>query len=86
MAKKIRGGKFTTQKEYENVLDRDPKRNRILTNVSIVNLGMDEVHVIINEGDEIPISPNETLTLGDLIIDKIVIKEEGSIIKYLGVE
>lgn len=38
MAKKIRGGKFTTQKEYENVIDRDKKVNRILTNVVIVNL------------------------------------------------
>ena len=25
MAKKVRGGKFTTQKEYENVIDRDKK-------------------------------------------------------------
>lgn len=86
MAKKIRGGKFTTQKEYENVIDRDKKVNRILTNVTIINLGMNEIHVLVNDGDELPLEPGETLSLGDLIVDKLVVKEKDATVKYLGVE
>lgn len=86
MAKKIRGGKFTTQKEYENVIDRDKKVNRILTNVVIVNLGTDEIHVLVNDGDELPLEPGETLSLGNLVVDKLVVKEKNAIVKYLGVE
>jgi hypothetical protein len=86
MAKKIRGGKFTTQKEYENVIDRDKKVNRILTNVVIVNLGTDEIHVLVNDGDELPLEPGETLSLGNLVVDKLVVKEKNATVKYLGVE
>lgn len=86
MAKKIRGGKITTQNEYENVIDRDKKVNRILTNVSIINLGIEEIHVIINDGDEIPVESGETLSLGNLVVDKLVVKEKDATVKYLGVE
>lgn len=86
MAKKVRGGKVTTQKEYENIMDKDKKVNRILTNVSMINLGEDEIHVIINDGDELPLESGETLNLGNLVIDKIVIKEKDATVKYLGVE
>lgn len=86
MAKKVRGGKFTTKKEYENIMDRNPKINIILTYVSIINLSINEIHVIINDGDELPLEPNETLNLGELVVDKIVIKEKDAVVKYLGVE
>ena len=86
MNKKVRGGKVTTQNEYENIIDRDKGINRILTNVSVVNLDLDEIHVIINGGDEIPIESGETLNLGGLVIDKLVVKEKGVTVKYLGVE
>ena len=85
MKKKVRGGKVTTVKAYENVIDRTEGTNRILTNVSIVNLGMDEIHVVINGGDEIPLDSNETLTLGDLAIDTLVVVEQGSTVKYIGI-
>lgn len=86
MAKKVRGGKFTTKKEYENIMDRNPKINIILTYISIINLSINEIHVIINDGDELPLEPNETLNLGELVVDKIVIKEKDAVVKYLGVE
>jgi len=85
LAVKIRGGKVTTVKAYENVIDREDGINRILTNVSIINLGMDEIHVVVNGGDEIPIDSNETLTLGDLAIDTLIVVEQGSTVKYIGI-
>ena len=42
--------------------------------------------MIINDGDEIPIESGEILELGDLSIDKIVVKEKNATIKFLGVE
>lgn len=86
MKKKVRGGKVTTVSANENIIDRTEGSNRILTNVSVVNLGKDEIHVVINGGDEIPLESGETLGLGDLAIDTIVVVEEGSIVKYIGVE
>lgn len=86
MSKKLRGGKFVTKKEYEDVMDVYPGLNRKLTNVSIINLGIDEIHVIVNDGDELPLEPGETLSLGNLVIDKLVVKEKDATVKYLGVE
>ena len=68
------------------MIDRDKKVNRILTNVVIVNLGTDEIHVLVNDGDELPLEPGETLSLGNLVVDKLVVKEKNAIVKYLGVE
>lgn len=68
------------------MIDRDKKVNRILTNVVIVNLGTDEIHVLVNDGDELPLEPGETLSLGNLVVDKLVVKEKNATVKYLGVE
>lgn len=84
--KKVRGGKVRTTEDNQNIIDVEPGLNRKLANVSIVNLSLNEIHVVINNGDEIPIDVNETLNLGDLVIDSIVIVESGSLVKYLGVE
>ena len=86
MAKKVRGGKVTTSIANQNILDIEPGLNRKVTNVSIVNLGLEEVHVIINDGDMIPIDSNETLNLGDLVIDTIIVVEKGATVKFIGVE
>lgn len=84
--KKVRGGKIRTTEDNQNIIDVEPGLNRKLTNVSIVNLSLNEIHVVINNGDEIPIDVNETLNLGDLVIDSIVVVESESLVKYLGVE
>ena len=86
MAKKVRGGKVTTSIANQNILDVEQGLNRKVTNVSIVNLGLEEIHVIINNGDMIPIDSNETLNLGDLVIDTIIVVEKGSTVKFIGVE
>ena len=86
MAKKVRGGKVTTSIANQNILDVEQGLNRKLTNVSIVNLGLEEIRVIINDGDMIPIDSNETLNLGDLVIDTIIVVEKGATVKFIGVE
>lgn len=86
MAKKVRGGKVTTNIANQNILDIEQGLNRKVTNVSIVNLGLEEIHVIINDGDMIPIDSNETLNLGDLVIDTIIVVEKDATVKFIGVE
>lgn len=86
MVKKVRGGKVTTTVANQNIIDRENGLNRILKNVSVVNLGLNEIHVIVNGGDMLALDSNETLTLGDLEVDTLVVVEEGSIVKYIGVE
>ena len=86
MVKKVRGGKVTTTVANQNIIDREDGLNRILKNVSVVNLGLDEIHVIVNGGDMLALDSNETLNLGDLEVDTLVVVEEGSIVKYIGVE
>lgn len=86
MAKKVRGGKTTTSIANQNILDVEQGLNRKVTNVSIVNLGLEEIHVIINDGDMIPIDSNETLNLGDLVIDTIIVVEKDATVKFIGVE
>ena len=86
MAKRIRGGKVTTNIANQNILDVEPSLDIKVTNVSIVNLGLEEIHVVINDGDMIPIDSNETLNLGDLVIDTIIVVEKGVTVKFIGVE
>ena len=86
MIKKVRGGKVTTTVANQNIIDREEGFNRILKNVSVVNLGSDEIHVIVNGGDMLALDSNETLNLGDLEVDTLVVVEEGSTVKYIGVE
>ena len=86
MAKRIRGGMVTTNIANQNILDVEPSLDIKVTNVSIVNLGYEEIHVIINDGDMLPIDSNETLNLGDLVIDTIIVVEKGATVKFIGVE
>ena len=86
MVKKVRGGKVTTTVANQNIIDREDGLNRILKNVSVVNLGLNEIHVIVNGGDMLALDSNETLNLGDLEVDTLIVVEENSTIKYIGVE
>ena len=86
MIKKVRGGKVTTTVANQNIIDREEGINRILKNVSVVNLGLNEIHVIVNGGDVLALDSNETLNLGDLEVDTLVVVEKDSIVKYIGVE
>ena len=84
--KKVKGGEFVTKVANENVLDREEGKNTVLTNVTIINMSVDRIHVVINGGDELPLDSGETMTLGDLVIDSIVVVESGSTVRYMGVE
>ena len=86
MVKKVRGGKVTTTVANQNIIDREDGLNRILKNVSVVNLGLNEIHVIVNGGDMLALDSNETLNLGDLEVDTLVVVEKNSTVKYIGVE
>ena len=86
MVKKVRGGKVTTTVANQNIIDREDGLNRILKNVSVVNLGLDEIHVIVNGGDMLALDSNETLNLGDLEVDTLVVVEKNSTVKYIGAE
>ena len=76
MVKKVRGGKVTTTVANQNIIDREDGLNRILKNVSVVNLGLNEIHVIVNGGDMLALDSNETLNLGDLEVDTLVVVEK----------
>ena len=84
--KKVKGGEFVTKVANENVLDREEGKNTVLTNVTIINMSVDRIHVVINGGDELPLDNGEAMTLGDLVIDSIVVVESGSTVRYMGVE
>ena len=86
MVKKVRGGKVTTTVANQNIIDREEGINRILKNVSVINLSLNEIHVIVNGGDMLALDSNETLNLGDLEVDTLVVVERDSIVKYIGVE
>ena len=84
--KKVKGGEFVTKVANENVLDREEGKNTVLTNVTIINMSVDRIHVVINGGDELPLDNGEAMTLGDLVIDSIVVVESDSTVRYMGVE
>ena len=86
--KKVIGGKFITNKPNQDLMTTvdDGIKNNILllTNVSICNMGDNEINVIINGGTQIPIDANEILSLEDLVVGSIIVVEKGSAVKFLG--
>lgn len=84
---KVKGGKVTTKKDYEEIFADDNKAKiQRIRNVNIQNMGKEDINVIINDGDEIILQADEVISLGDVLVGSIVIKEKGSIVRYIGVE
>lgn len=92
---KVRGGEFTTEKEYQDLLDLllekdniigNEQNHLLLQNVSIINMGLEEIHVIINGGSKIPLDAEEVLSLGDITVASIVVVEENASIRFMGIE
>ena len=87
--KKVIGGKFTTNKPNQDLMTTvdDGIENNVLllTNVSICNMGDNEINVIINGGTRIPIDANEILSLEGLVVGSIIVDEQRSTVKFLGV-
>ena len=86
--KKVIGGKFTTKQANQDLMatvdDGIENNVLLLTNVSICNMGDNEINVIINGGNQIPIDANEILSLEDLVVGSIIVVEQGSTVKFLG--
>lgn len=86
--KKVIGGKFTTKQANQDLMTSvdDGIENNVLllTNVSICNIGSNEINVIINGGTRIPIGANEVLSLEDLVVGSIIVVEQGSTVRFLG--
>ena len=74
---KVIGGKFITKQANQDLMTTvdDGIENNVLllTNVSICNMGDNEINVIINGGTQIPIDANEILSLEDLVIGSIIL-------------
>ena len=85
---KVIGGKFITNQVNQDLMTTvdDGIENNVLllTNVSICNMGDNEINVIINGGTQIPIDANEILSLEDLVVGSIIVVEERSTVKFLG--
>ena len=81
MLQPIKGGKITTvSANQELITGGEP-----LKKVTIINLTNREINVIINLGNQIPMSAKESLSLGNLKVISIIVVEKDSTIKYIGV-
>ena len=84
--KRVRGGEVTTTSEYQDILGIKNGKNTILTNVTIINKSDERIHVIINSGDQLPLDPEESMSLGDISVDTIEVVEKRAVVRYIGVE
>lgn len=85
MAVKVRGKVVTTERENQEILsDGNEGTIESITNVQVQNMGEGEINVIFNDGDKILMHANETLSLGNIIIESIVVVESGSKVRYIG--
>ena len=71
---------------YTIIDDKDAKTVFFLKNLAIHNMGGDNIHVIINGGDEILIRGNEVMTCGEIKVYSLVVVETGSNVRYMGIE
>lgn len=85
MAVKVRGKVVTTERENQEILsDGNEGTIESITNVQVQNMGEGEINVVFNDGDKILIRTNETLSLGNVVIESIVVVESGSKVRYIG--
>ena len=75
----VKGGRIITTTDNEELLQIT------ITQVTIYNESEDEITLIINNGEPIPIQSEESLSLGDIDIYSIIVVEKGSTIKYIGI-
>ena len=80
----IHGQIIETEVPMQDILKYNRDFQLILTNVQVRNLGDSRIHVIVNEGDKLPLDSGETLVFGDLIIASLVVVEANSIVRYAG--
>lgn len=81
MLQPIKGGKITTIEANQELITEGES----LKKVTIINLTNREINVIVNLGNQIPMSAKESLSLGELKVVSIIIVEKDSTVKYIGV-
>lgn len=87
VTRKVRGGVILTSQENQEIVDdNDVTTKVLLTNVSFENLGETDIHCKINHGDELTVFANETIKMGDLKVESIIVKETGSKVRFMGIE
>ena len=79
--KPIKGGKIVTTVENQELIAEGDSLKKVV----IHNLSEDEINIIINKGNKIPISSDEAIRLGTLKVISIVVVEKGSTVRYIGV-
>lgn len=85
--RKVRGGTITTSQENQEIIDDNNESTlMLLESLSLENLTDKDIHCRINKGDEILILTKERIKIEGLEIDSIIIKEAGSIVRYIGIE
>lgn len=84
--KKVKGKVVSTTVPNQEILDDDNDITRVvvLNNVTIQNMSETDVHVRINQGDEILIQTDEQIKIVGTGIDSIIVKEKNSKVRYIG--
>lgn len=87
MMNKIKGKVITTEINNQEIFDDSSEQTiDFMTNVQINNMGSSDCNVVINDGDDLLIQANETLSLGEVTVYTIIVREKGSKIRYIGIQ
>lgn len=84
--KKVKGKVVLTTVPNQEILDDDNDITTVvvLNNVTIQNMSEIDVHVRVNQGDEILIQTDEQIKIVGTGVDSIIVKEENSKVRYIG--
>lgn len=84
--KKVKGKVVLTTVPNQEILDDDNDITTVvvLNNVTIQNMSEIDVHVRVNQGDEILIQTDEQIKIVGTGIDSIIVKEKNSKVRYIG--
>ena len=83
--KKVKGKVVSTTVPNQEILDDDNDITTVvvLNNVTIQNMSETDVHVRVNQGDEILIQTDEQIKIVGTGVDSIIVKEKNSKVRYL---
>lgn len=84
--KKVKGKVVLTTVPNQEILDDDNDITTVvvLNNVTIQNMSEMDIHVRVNQGDEILIQTDEQIKIVGTGVDSIIVKEENSKVRYIG--
>ena len=84
--KKVKGKVVLTTVLNQEILDDDNDITTVvvLNNVTIQNMSETDVHVRVNQGDEILIQTDEQIKIVGTGVDSIIVKEKNSKVRYIG--